>query len=419
MTTLDRANAETAQTRTMSGATVSRYRWVIVAALVAGSWSMSVPSISFGVMLPRISDTLHLSDLQKGWLGSSLRIGNVLVTVPVAMYFSRFNPVRLTAITLAFSALFTFMQGLAPAFAVLFVARMGFGLSFSMRTPARAIIAHQWFPLNEIAFMNGLTIGLGSIAEATTLALTPLILGATDSWRATYYIFGSFVVAVLAFWLLFARSRQSATREAEERLVGPVSLRRVMRYKEVWLIGLGGMGASYSWWVFGTFWPTYMLEQHGVSVKQSGWLFAMNSTGTLPASLLLGLLASRLGHRRLILVGCGLLMFGASLGLLATTSTPLLAVLMFCAGMGWGYMPVAQAIPYELPGLEPRGIAVALSIQTAMLFMGGVLGPVMTGAISDTTESLRAALTVGAVSPLLLVVSALLLGERPRVKAVA
>jgi MFS family permease len=111
-------------------------------------------------------------------------------------------------------------------------------------------------------------------------------------------------------------------------------------------------------------------------------------------------------------------MTGASFGLIYSTSTPLLALLMFAAGAGWGYMPVTQAIPYERPGLESRGVAIALSIQTAMLFMGGIIGPVVAGAISEATGSLRVALLFGALTPLALAVTALPLSKR-RTAAVA
>ncbi|MEE9285785.1 MAG: MFS transporter [Dehalococcoidia bacterium] len=402
------------QGTTVAGASISSYRWVVIGAVVASTWAMTLPSLSFGLLLPAIRDTLDLSRVQSGWLGSSLRIGNVLVTVPAAVVLSRFNPVRLVMLSIGLGAAFTFLHGLAPVFAVLFIARMGFGLSFSLRVPARALLAQQWFPLREIPLVNGLIIGLGSIAEIVALGLTPVILDATGSWRITYHIYGLFGVAVLLLWAVFARTRETPDFRQRIRAEGRGAIREALRHRSLWLIGLGSMGAALGWWAFAVFWPTYMLEENDFSLQRTGLLFSLISAGTIPSSVFFGFLGSRIRRRKALIMISGLTMAAGSFGLLLTTEMWLLVLMALLVGVSWGHLPIALSIPYEIPGIQPREIVVGLSLITTLLMIGGILGPLVAGAVSDVSGSLFLALVVGAATPLSMTVMAAFLRDRDR-----
>ena len=395
---------------TVAGATVSSYRWVIIAALVAGTWAMTLPSLSFGLLLPAIEEALDLSRIQSGFLGSSLRIGNVLITIPAAVILSRFNPVRMAILSIGLGAAFTFLHGLAPVFAVLVIARLGFGLSFSLRVPARALLAQQWFPLREIPLVNGLTIGLGSIAEVVALALTPFIVEAT-SWRITYHIYGLFGVGVMLFWVFFGRRRETPEFQERIKAAGRGAIRKVLRNRTLWLIGVGTMGAALGWWAFAVFWPTYMLEKNDFSLQRSGFLFSLLSVGTIPASIFIGLIGSRIRRRAPLIAVSGLAMAGGSFGMLLTTEMWLLAPLALLVGVSWGHLPISLSIPYEIPDFQPRDVVIGLSMITTLLMTGGILGPLVAGAINEITGSLLLALFIASAAPLSMTVTALLLRE--------
>jgi cyanate permease len=409
---------------TFSGAPISPYRWAMVVLFVAGTWSFTFTSLSFGLLLPDITQSLGLSTLQQGWLGSSLRMGNVVMALPAAVLLTRLDPIKLSLAAIGLSAGFIFLHGLAPVFAVFFIARLGFGIAFSMNSPARAMLNQQWFPLKELPMVSGITIGLSGVAEALTLALTPFIRDASGSWRATYFAYGAVSLLVLAAWLLFARQQRApdqAPSGASGQLVtqaerGAVSLRAVMRRKELWLLGLGTMGTTLGWWAFAVFWPKFMLDEHGFSLKQSGLLFSLISIGTIPSSLFFGFFASRVRRRRPLLVGSGLLLTGASLGMLLSEQMAVLVPMGLLAGIAWGHLPIALTMPYELPGLRPREVPVGLSMVTTLMMTGGVLGPITVGAIESATGSAMTALVVGALFPLVLCVCSLFLPDRPALR---
>ena len=386
---------------TVAGLPVSGYRWVVVAGLVASNWSISLPFISLGLLLPAIRNTFSLSDAQAGWLGSSLLIGNVIVAIPAAIFLSRMNGRRLAIAAIALGAGFTFLHGLAPAFAVLLLARVGFGLTFSIRNTARTLLVQLWYPLHEVPLANGIAIGFIGVAEFLALALTPSLLDATGSWRTTYFIFGSFALFILALWLVFGRDPKERTAPAfdvEER----APLRSVLRSRQLWLAGIGGFGAMAGWSSFATFWPTFMLDEHGLSLTKSGIVFGLNSAAAIPASLFLGYHASRIRHPEGVIIVSGLAMAAASAGMLLTTEFWALALLSSAVGLSWGFLPITYSIPFEIPGAGRREVAVGASFVTTLLFTGGIVGPVVVGFLSDATGSLFGALMVGALAPIVL-----------------
>ena len=158
---------------TIAGGEVGRYRWVVLGAMVAGSWAMTLPALSLGLLLPAINESLHLTPLQVGWLGSSLRLGTVFLTVPAAIVLTRFHPLRLMLLSLAITAVLAVAHGLAPIFAVLLLARLGLGIGYALRTPAVSVLSQQWFPLKEIPMVNGIIVGLNGVAEAWKKEFVP------------------------------------------------------------------------------------------------------------------------------------------------------------------------------------------------------------------------------------------------------
>jgi MFS family permease len=65
--------------------------------------------------------------------------------------------------------------------------------------------------------------------------------------------------------------------------------------------------------------------------------------------------------------------------------------------LGWACMqvyPTILTLPYELPGIKPREIAVVSSFLFTVFTLGMVIGPLLTGALQQATGSLRTAFLV-------------------------
>ena len=396
---------------TAAGLSVVPYRWLVLFGLCAANWAMALPTLSLGLLLPEIDKTFGINDTQGGLLGASIRIGPTFLMLPASLLLSRYNPMHITSLSLAMGALFTFLHGLSPSLAVLFIARVGYGFTLVIRWPARAVLTQLWHPLAEAPLATGIVVALTGIAEFLVLLLTPILLNVTGDWRMVYHLYGFFAVGVFIFWVVSARSRGLGT-EYPLASVGRSVLGVVLRYRPAWIIGVGAFGGTFGWAAFGTFWPAFMLEDHNVPLTQTGWLFGLVSLTTIPPALAVGLFAPRIRNWRVVVVAAGLVMTGGLFGMLMTTEIWLLALFATAVGLGWGYMPIALTVPFEMPQAGAKAIAASSSFIMSLILSGSILGPGAAGIISDLSDSRFTALVVSALAPIAVTLSGLLLGPR-------
>ena len=79
-------------------------------------------------------------------------------------------------------------------------------------------------------------------------------------------------------------------------------------------------------------------------------------------------------------------------GMTLTDSIPVLMALSFVNGIAWGFFPILYTVPFLLPGIRPREVAVGVAFTTVMISAGFLLGPLGTGFLQEATGDLRSAL---------------------------
>lgn len=397
-----------------------RYRWVILALMCSNLVYGTFLGISLGLLLPSMLQDIAMTPVQQGWLSSSLRMGMAVLSIPAAWWISRYNPrVVRTAATLA-SAFLVFGQALAPGYDALLAARTGYGLVTLANQPAGTLLTRQWFGDREIALVNGVVTFVIGVTEFGAAALTPYFVEIMGGWRRTLAMVGSWALISGLLWLSFARERITDEYRGRLAALERPPIWSVFRYRELWGVCAGILGGPAAWWAFGTFWPAYMQRTSDLPLTTIGFVFGLTSLGMAPAGLLYGYLASRFGIGRWILVWCGLSQAGFSLLLLLTDSFALLVFAGIMVGFSWGFVPIVTTVPYQLPGISPREVAVAASFVGSMFALGGTVGPVVAGALVELTDSTFLSLALMCLFPLSLCAIGLgLPGRRAALEAVA
>jgi predicted MFS family arabinose efflux permease len=353
---------------------------------------------TLGILLPAISADLHISPLQQGLLGSSAFWGNIALAIPLSWWTSRYGPKALTSVTLILGTAVLFLQAWAPAFTVLMAGRLAFGITVMARQPARVSLTQQWFAAREIVFVNsvqnlcfGLVVGAG-------LATSPYILAAFGyDWRATLNVFAGFFVVLTLSWMIWGRERknpeQTGPQEPQEtRETGVV--RGALGFRDLWVQGFGFVGATLCWSAFLAFYPTLMLNTYQLSLHWSGAILALGVFAGGTAGLGLGYIVMKKGHGKLILQILGILMPVTYLGMIMTGSIPILIILALLNGVAWGFWPILFTVPFHLPGIQPRQVAVAVSVTMMMSSIGTALGPLSAGLFQQALGDLQQALFI-------------------------
>ncbi len=382
---------------------------------LAASVSAFMTAITVGILLPSISAELGLSPSRQGFLGSSAFVGNLVLAIPLSWWTSQFRPKMLTTATLILSALLLAMQGWAPSFAVLLLGRLGFGVSTLAREPARALLMHQWFAPREFIIVNGMYNAMFGVVVGGGLATTPFLLGAMGSdWRTVLFAFVGMMAVLTLVWTIIGRERPDRRDISTQSGAQVELLRRALTHRDLWMAGVGFTGATLGWSSFLNFYPTLMLNVNGVSLNWSGAILGLGVlVGGISGIVLSYLVMSMSPARRKNLVqALGVLMTATYLIMIQLNSIPLLILVSAVNGIAWGFWPILSSVPFYLPGIRPREIAVALSLIMTAATFGTFLGPSVTGILQERVGDIRLALIIVCFAPLSLTVAGTLLRIR-------
>jgi sugar phosphate permease len=222
-----------------------------------------------------------------GWIFSAFNWSYALFQIPGGWLGDRFGPRRvLTSIVLWWSA-FTAATALAWGKGSMFVFRLlfGFGEAGAFPTATRAL--SHWLPASERGFAQGITHSGARLGAAITPPIVVFLITAFG-WRSVFYIFGLMGAFWAAYWYWYYRDRpeqHSAVNEAELAIIregreagAPADADRVrvpwakiLSSFNLWLLCAMYFCYAYSIWVYLTWFPTYLQEARGFSLKQMGF----------------------------------------------------------------------------------------------------------------------------------------------------
>ena len=377
------------------------YRWVVLLswqACAATGW-MVVGSL--GILLPAISADLSLSPGQQGLLASMAVWGNLGLALPLSWWVSRYRPKMLSSVAQLVAIISILLQGWGQAFALLLAGRLALGITLIAREPARALLIQQWFPQREVPLLNSIHSAIFTVVNGGGLLATAFILRALgDDWRGTFYTYAALMAALLIIWMALGRERVTTEYGMREVSRPGGLLRGALGYRDLWLGGFGFLSTTICQGAFASFFPTMMLETYAISLGWSGGLMAMSiGVGGL-TGLGVVYLTTKLGKGKQIIQALGVLMAGSYLGMTLTGSMPVLVLLALLNGVAWGFWPLLLSVPFRLPNIRPREVAVALPFTMMMISSGMAVGPLAAGFIQEAGGTVRYSLWILSFSSL-------------------
>jgi predicted MFS family arabinose efflux permease len=348
------------------------------------------------VLVEPIKHEFHLKDSQMGLLtGLAYGASYALFAIPLGALADRVNRRNLLAGLLAIWSAATVACGLAGSYAMLLVARMVVGAAESGGSPSSNSMISDLFPPHRRA--TAVAIFFTATAIGSGLAfLVGSAVAQAHGWRATFLLAGVPGLVMAAVLLLVMRhparggtddvGAGAGTAEAGSMLGGLRSLFAdpvLICIFFGWMLGAGVPTVVQAWF------PSILIREHGLSLKQAGVALALGSG--LFAALGVGLSGraadafARGRSGRLMLFSAGTLTTALVCGVVAVTtrSTPL-AIAALC---GFGLFNLAHVGPMmavllnTVPNRD-RGVLVA-SLQVGANLFGTGMGPWIAGMLSD------------------------------------
>jgi len=407
-----------------SSATLSGYRWVLLGGVWLIYFCFGLTTASMAPLVGRITAELGISHGTMGAILGAWPLIYVAAAIPCGMALDRIGArlsLLIAALVMAASGV---ARGLAGSEVALFAAVGLFGIGGPLISVGAPKLIARWFEGPSRGTAMGIYItgpSLGGIAalSLTNSVMMPLTGG---DWRAVMFCYAGFVASGGLLWLVLAS--QPAARRAEQgdaeggKKFHLGAFGEILRLGEVRLVLIMSIGIFFINHGLNN-WLPELLRSRGMTPVLAGYWASIPTVVGVAGSLVIPRLATP--DRRLRVMA---LLFVAALVaslLLQLDPGPLLASGLVLQGIARSsMMTVAILLLMETPGVPKERLGLAGGMFFTAAEIGGVLGPLTIGILSDATAGFAVPLmAVTAVSLGLLAVIRVLAARREMVAAPA
>lgn len=287
---------------------------------------------------------MGLTGTQISNLGSMYFYAYALMQLPAGLFSDFIGPRRTVTLGMLLAGIGAMMFGLAPGVMAAYIARLLVGLGVSVVFISLVKAQAVWFAPEKFATMTGFSsfVGnIGGILATTPLAYLVLAIG----WQQSFIGIGLVSLGLMALIWFFVLDtpeiagfkRMGGGVNGKPRFGMVESLKMVASMPGTWInfvVIAGLMGGIMS---FSGLWGVpYLMQVYGFDKAQASQYVLLLNVGILVGSLVVGVVADKLGTKKPLIVGGGgaLTVFWLYVIVIAKGAPPagLLAPLYFLAG---------------------------------------------------------------------------------------
>ena len=372
------------------------YRWAVLGGVWLLYFCFGLIAAAMAPLVQPITEDLGLSHSAMGGVLGAWPLVYIASAIPCGAFLDRVGSRRALFLAMLIMALSGALRGLAPGHLSLFVAVGVFGLGGPLISIGAPKLITLWFETRERGLAMGIYITGPALGGILALSITNgLLMPLVDQdWRAVLFVYATVVGACSLAWL--AISAHPSARAVELRLAAeprrpqlPVvaELRRLPVVRTVLLMAFGIFFFNHGI----NNWLPEILRSGGMSAASAGYWASLPTVVGIAGALIIPRLA--LPERRTPILFGLFLCAGAATLLIQNPAGPLLAGGLMVQGIARSsMMTIAVLLLMETRGLaaQSRGLAGGLFFSAAEI--GGVLGPLTVGLLSDATGGFAAPL---------------------------
>jgi len=372
--------------------TITLGKWSILALLVLATIVNLMDRQLPFIMAEPIKAEFDLSDTELGMLGGiGFSLVYALAALPLARLADRRSRRLVLAGSIAVWSLCTAAGGLATNYFQLLASRAGVAFGEAGAAPATHSLVADLFPPRQRAFALGLTSAGISLGVLVGMAVGGYALQWMD-WR-TALMLAAIPGALLS--LIFVAFVQEPPRHGARDSTPPAlrtACARLWGQRSFFWMVAGCMLCTFSSAGSAAFGASFFMRVHGSTLATAGLIIgvAVGLAGAL-GGILSGYLADRLSlrDRRWVLWLAAISMLLRTPLYIAAwfaTDVATATILLVTSGvLTGGYLPMTYTATQAIADARMRAFASAVT-QLAVNLLGGVVGPIVVGIMSDALE---------------------------------
>lgn len=373
-----------------------RQRWTFLTVLFLVSTSNYADRYVVSVLLEPIKREFGVSDASLGLLsGLCFAFFYAVAGMPIARWAETGNRRTIITVALTIWSVMTMVCGLAQSFWQLMLARVGVGVGEAGAIPPAQSLIADYFPPERRA--SALAVFTAATSAGYVLGIgVGGYVAAMYGWRMAFILVGApgLLLAILTRYVL-KEPRLTLSATGERAAAEPVSHAFArLADKRSFLFALLG-SVTYFFVLYGPliFIPSFLVRSLGRSLADISFtLGIVTAVGCVVGAICGGLAADFLGRRDIRwLAWIPAICFGAAapvfqLAFLAHHAESFMAIALLGYALVAAGAPAIYAAIHAVCGSARRATAVALVLFSSTL-IGGGLGPVATGLLSDSLNA--------------------------------
>ena len=333
-------------------------------------------------IIPVYAQSLELTMIQIGFLGSAWSISRLVFTAPAGRLSDTYSKKRIMAVGLGVYAVVSILYSLAWDFTSLISIRLIHGIGSALSMPIAMAYAAELAPEG----MEGRYMGTMNLAMFAGMSLGPFIGGTLSeafTLSAPFYLMGG-LTALSLFFTVAILPDQGKREEAQKvkrpsfiRVLSNKAILAMFIYRAVNAFGRGSIMGFLSLYIA----TPKDSGGLGLTLTIAGTVLTIGQLSTAVLQRPGGELADRYSKVLLILIGGTIGAVGMALFTFAYDFWTLLAArLVFSAGSALS-MPAVSAIA-TIEGRD-LGVGTTMSVVQSAMSVGNIIGPIFSGTLVE------------------------------------
>ncbi|WP_233837073.1 MFS transporter [Paraburkholderia sp. ZP32-5] len=379
-----------------------KMRWVVILLCFLAIAVNYIDRANLAVAAPEIEKALGIGPAEMGFILSGFFWTYALMQMPFGWFVDRVGARIALPLAVGWWSVFTAATALTSSVAGMFGCRLLLGVGEAGAYPSCTKLVSQWFRPQERAIATSIFDSGSRVGSALSIPVVALIIG-TLGWKAAFILTGLLGAVWIAGWFVIYRSPAHADMSGAEDAApvvqntdhehSKVTWASLFRHRTLWGMMLGFFCLNFVIYFFITWFPSYLVQTRGFSLKSLGTLGMIPALIAIPGGWLGGYVSDALFRRGWSLTAArktcmvGGMLLSSVITLSAFTSNTYLMLAFF--GIAYGSLAFAAASIWSLPcdvAPTPRHVASIGGIQNFASNLAGIVITTFTGVMVAMTK---------------------------------
>ena len=277
----------------------SRMRWLIIGMCFLANAINYIDRANLAIAAPHIRMELGMDAATMGVVLSAFFWTYALCQMPAGWFIDKVGVRISLAAAVGWWSVFTAITGLVHSIGAMLGARALLGIGESAAVPSFCKTAYNWFPHKERGIACAIFDSGNRVGSALSMPIIAFII-AMIGWRGSFMITGAIgILWAILWWFIYRdpeKFRDIAPKQVDALLAdrgtsieengteSKISWLDLFHYRTIWGLMIGLFCLNFAIYFFITWFPSFLMETRGFSLK------ALGTLGMLPP--LCGILGS-------------------------------------------------------------------------------------------------------------------------------